>query len=177
MAHRYPSIVVAGHICVDIIPAWTQTVESISAVFRPGRLTEVGPAMVSTGGAVSNTGIALHRLGVPVRLMGKIGPDLTGSNRNDLFYLLENIIDPSAVIGRDYQLNNFLMSDGRLVSGIVVEDSPRVLVVQTATERLLLPKDEVEERKVANVSMMPEGIAEKLSFEELRDLIAFLRQK
>jgi putative heme-binding domain-containing protein len=108
---------------------------------------------------------------------GKIGPDLTGSNRNDLFYLLENIIDPSAVIGRDYQLNNFLMNDGRLVSGIVVEDSPRVFVVQTATERLVLPKDEVEERKVANVSMMPEGIAEKLSFEELRDLIAFLRQK
>jgi sugar/nucleoside kinase (ribokinase family) len=73
-----PSIIVAGHICVDIIPAWTQAVESFAATFKPGRLNEVGPALVSTGGAVSNTGIALHRLGVPVRLMGKVGPDLFG---------------------------------------------------------------------------------------------------
>jgi sugar/nucleoside kinase (ribokinase family) len=78
MSHQHPSIIVAGHICVDIIPAWTQAVESFAAIFKPGRLSEVGPALVSTGGAVSNTGIALHRLGVPVRLMGKVGPDLFG---------------------------------------------------------------------------------------------------
>jgi len=63
---------------VDIIPAWSQAVASFSSIFTPGKLTEVGPALVSTGGAVSNTGIALHRLGVPVRLMGKVGPDLFG---------------------------------------------------------------------------------------------------
>jgi sugar/nucleoside kinase (ribokinase family) len=102
MAHRHPSIVVAGHICVDIIPVWTQAVESIAAVFRPGRLTEVGPAMVSTGGAVSNTGIALHRLGVPVRLMGKIGPDLFGRAILDVVRSYDEaltegmIVDPNA---------------------------------------------------------------------------------
>lgn len=63
---------------MDIIPAWSQAVASFSSIFTPGKLTEVGPALVSTGGAVSNTGIALHRLGVPVRLMGKVGPDLFG---------------------------------------------------------------------------------------------------
>lgn len=63
---------------MDIIPAWPQTIESFAAAFKPGRLNEVGPALVSTGGAVSNTGIALHRLGVPVRMMGKVGPDLFG---------------------------------------------------------------------------------------------------
>ena len=47
-------------------------------LLRPGHLTIVGPAVVSTGGAVSNTGLALHRLGIPVRLMGKIGHDLFG---------------------------------------------------------------------------------------------------
>jgi putative membrane-bound dehydrogenase-like protein len=108
---------------------------------------------------------------------GKIGPDLTGSNRNDLHYVLENILDPSAVIGRDYQLNNLLLKDGRLVAGIIVEESPRALTVQTATERLVLAKDDIENRKVANVSMMPEGIAEKLTFEELRDLVGFLGKK
>ncbi|HAJ34594.1 MAG TPA: carbohydrate kinase family protein, partial [Chloroflexi bacterium] len=78
MSKSNPLIIVAGHICVDIIPAWPQAVESFAAVFKPGRLNEVGPALVSTGGAVSNTGIALHRLGVPVQLMGKVGPDLFG---------------------------------------------------------------------------------------------------
>ncbi len=100
--HRHPSIIVAGHICVDIIPAWTQAVESIAAIFRPGRLTEVGPALVSTGGAVSNTGIALHRLGVPVRLMGKIGPDLFGRAILDVVRSYDEaltegmIVDPEA---------------------------------------------------------------------------------
>lgn len=78
MSKTNPLIIVAGHICVDIIPAWPQAVESFAAVFKPGRLNEVGPALISTGGAVSNTGIALHRLGVPVQLMGKVGPDLFG---------------------------------------------------------------------------------------------------
>lgn len=78
MSNKNPLIIVAGHICVDIIPAWPQAVASFSSIFTPGKLTEVGPALVSTGGAVSNTGIALHRLGVPVRLMGKVGPDLFG---------------------------------------------------------------------------------------------------
>jgi sugar/nucleoside kinase (ribokinase family) len=71
-------ILVAGHICVDIIPAWPANAESLATTFVPGKLNLVGPAVVSTGGAVSNTGIALHRLGMPVQLMGKVGPDLFG---------------------------------------------------------------------------------------------------
>jgi sugar/nucleoside kinase (ribokinase family) len=66
---------VAGHICLDIIPTLSRNLE-----FEPGRLVEAGRAVLSTGGAVSNTGLALHRLGVPVQLMGKVGDDLFGSN-------------------------------------------------------------------------------------------------
>jgi sugar/nucleoside kinase (ribokinase family) len=66
-------IVVAGHICLDIIPALEG-----STWPEPGRLARIGPAAVSTGGAVANTGLALHRLGVPVRLMGKVGDDAFG---------------------------------------------------------------------------------------------------
>jgi sugar/nucleoside kinase (ribokinase family) len=73
-----PQIVVAGHICVDIIPAFGDTYVPLEMLLRPGRLTDVGPALLATGGAVSNTGLALHRLGVPVKLMGKIGADLFG---------------------------------------------------------------------------------------------------
>lgn len=66
--------VVAGHICLDIIPALTGE----SLTLAPGRLIETGPAVLATGGAVSNTGRALHRLGVNTSLMGKVGADLFG---------------------------------------------------------------------------------------------------
>ena len=65
--------VVAGHICLDVIPAIDHQI-----VLEPGRLFEVGPATIATGGAVSNTGVALQILGVPVVLMGKIGDDAFG---------------------------------------------------------------------------------------------------
>ena len=67
-------IVVAGHLCLDIIPAL-----GTGASLEPGRLVEVGPATISTGGAVSNVGVSLHKLGAQVRLVGKIGNDPFGS--------------------------------------------------------------------------------------------------
>ena len=62
--------VVAGHICLDIIPDIDH-----SFTLTPGRLFEVGAPTLATGGAVSNTGMAMHILGQPVTLMGKIGDD------------------------------------------------------------------------------------------------------
>ncbi len=66
-------VVVAGHICLDLIPR----LRGVPAL-DPGALTVVGPAVVSTGGAVGNTGLALHRLGTPVAMMGKLGTDPLG---------------------------------------------------------------------------------------------------
>jgi sugar/nucleoside kinase (ribokinase family) len=73
-----PSVIVAGHICLDVIPSFKRGANSLSELLVPGKLVDVGPAILSTGGAVANTGLALHRLGVPVRLMGKIGRDAFG---------------------------------------------------------------------------------------------------
>jgi sugar/nucleoside kinase (ribokinase family) len=71
--------VVAGHICLDIIPEMgSLPVDSFREAFRPGRLIEVGSAAMSTGGPVSNTGLALHRLGIPTHLIGKVGADPFG---------------------------------------------------------------------------------------------------
>ena len=73
------TVIVAGHICLDIIPQLTgMSREAFERSFTPGHLVECGPTALSTGGAVSNVGLALHRLGIPTRLMGKIGPDLFG---------------------------------------------------------------------------------------------------
>jgi sugar/nucleoside kinase (ribokinase family) len=65
--------VVAGHLCLDIIPELHGQV-----LFEPGRLIEAGPATIATGGAVSNTGQSLHKLGVNVKLIGKVGEGLFG---------------------------------------------------------------------------------------------------
>jgi len=73
-------IVVAGHICLDVIPRihGSNQGQSVAQLLVPGKLVDIGPAHLSTGGAVSNTGLALHRLGFSVKLMGKIGDDLFG---------------------------------------------------------------------------------------------------
>ncbi|MCS7049389.1 MAG: carbohydrate kinase family protein [Verrucomicrobiae bacterium] len=73
-----PEIVVAGHICLDIIPRFPRADVDYRAVMQPGKLVFVDPPVISTGGAVANTGLALHRLGVPTGLMGKVGDDLFG---------------------------------------------------------------------------------------------------
>ena len=71
--------VVAGHICLDVIPDLSTLPRGrLDVLFRPGRLLEVGPVTFSTGGAVSNTGLALNKLGIPTQLMGKIGDDMLG---------------------------------------------------------------------------------------------------
>ncbi len=72
--------IVAGHICLDIIPDLSmQTSDQFDAGFRPGRLVNIGPASITTGGVVSNTGLALHYLGIDTRLVAKVGADQFGS--------------------------------------------------------------------------------------------------
>jgi sugar/nucleoside kinase (ribokinase family) len=71
--------VVAGHLCLDVIPDLSGAASSaFEKIFLPGRLLEVGPATFCTGGPVSNTGLALHRLGITTQLMGKVGDDILG---------------------------------------------------------------------------------------------------
>lgn len=75
--------VVAGHICLDVIPGLDHLTGQ-AELFQPGRLVTAGPAIFSTGGAVSNTGIALYRLGISTRLIGKVGLDPFGGIVRDL---------------------------------------------------------------------------------------------
>lgn len=75
---QQPAIVSAGHICLDLIPQIESQRASISDLLPPGSLLNVGPVVTSTGGSVANTGGALHRLGAPVRMVGKVGDDPFG---------------------------------------------------------------------------------------------------
>jgi len=105
---------------------------------------------------------------------GDIGPDLTGANRTDLTYWLENILDPNAVLGRAYQMTTFLLVDGRVINGLVRSENEDAVTVQTATDELVLVKANIEQRKQSNVSLMPEGQLEPLSDQQVRQLFRYL---
>lgn len=72
-------VVVAGHLCADLIPFFSQEgTASLCEMVQPGKLNQVGPLQISTGGVVSNTGVALIKLGAETKLMGKVGQDQLG---------------------------------------------------------------------------------------------------
>jgi putative heme-binding domain-containing protein len=104
-----------------------------------------------------------------------VGPDLTGNGRASFEQLVSNVFDPSLVIGTAYQAVTVETSKGRSVTGIMVEDSARRLVLKTQGGKLeTVPRNEVEEMNVSRVSLMPEGIEKQLRPQEIADLFAFL---
>ena len=105
---------------------------------------------------------------------GKIGPDITGSDRRNLDYVLDNVLDPNGAIGKDYQFTTIHLKDGRVVAGMVAAENNSSLTVQTVTERIVLSKEDVVARNVLPISMMPEGLFSNLKKDELRDLVAYL---
>ena len=103
-----------------------------------------------------------------------IGPDLTGSNRGNLDYLLENVFDPSAVVGKDYQMTQVLTTGGRAIVGLLKEENDTAITLQTPTDLVTIPKDEIERRELSPLSLMPEGQFDQLPPEDVRDLVAYL---
>jgi putative membrane-bound dehydrogenase-like protein len=106
---------------------------------------------------------------------GKVGPDITGSNRADLGYLLENILDPSAVIPKEYAATIIETKSGRTVTGIVKGETPAAVTVVTANETLTIPLNEIETRLPTKVSMMPDDQLKPMSDHEVRSLFAYLQ--
>ena len=127
---------------------------------------------LARGRAVFNrTCLACHRL---YDAGGDVGPDLTGSDRANTDYILENVLDPSGAVSRDYTITNVATADGRLIAGIIREQDDASLVIQTANERIVVPREDIEAIKPTSASMMPEGQLEVLSDQEVRDLFAYL---
>jgi putative membrane-bound dehydrogenase-like protein len=104
----------------------------------------------------------------------QVGPDLTGSNRADLDYLLSNVLDPSALIGRDYLAHTVATEDGRVLTGIIRAEDKDTITLVTANETVTLPRSEVAERRPSELSMMPEDLWVPLSEHEVRSLVSYL---
>ncbi len=105
---------------------------------------------------------------------GEIGPDLTGSGRDNLDYLLENIVDPGATVSADFRMVVAAMRDGRVLNGLVRAQTPRTVTLQTQSEALILERSEIEALRPSSASLMPDGLLETLNSAEIRDLIAYL---
>jgi putative heme-binding domain-containing protein len=105
---------------------------------------------------------------------GDVGPELTGAQRHRLDYVLENMIDPSAIVATDYQVTILEIKDGRVLTAIIRQETPKTLTVQTQNERIVLLKDDIESRTQSPLSIMPEGLLSKLKDDEVRDLVAYL---
>ncbi len=104
----------------------------------------------------------------------QVGPDLTGSNRDNLDYLLENVVDPSAVVPADFRMSVVTLKDGRVLTGVVGGQAGRTLAVQTQTEPLTVERSEVDSVRPTAQSLMPDALLGELRDEQVRDLIAYL---
>ena len=94
---------------------------------------------------------------------GAIGPDLTGAGRENLDYLLENIVDPSATVTADFRMVVAALADGRVLNGIVRAKTDRTLTLQTQADALVLERREIERLDPSPASLMPEGLLGPLS--------------
>ena len=107
---------------------------------------------------------------------GKIGPDLTGSNRANLDYILLNSVDPSYDVPEGYKMVLIQTVDGRLVNGVVAEEDARRVVLKTVEQpQVVIAKEDIEARKISSKSMMPDGQLEQMKPQEMLDLIKYLR--
>jgi putative membrane-bound dehydrogenase-like protein len=105
-----------------------------------------------------------------------LGPDLTGADRGNLDFLLTSLVDPSAQIRKEYQSQTIALRDGRVLSGLVIDENDRVLtVIDSNRQKTAIARDLIEDSKPADVSLMPEGLLEKLTEPQIRDLFRYLQ--
>lgn len=107
---------------------------------------------------------------------GKIGPELPGSFE-DVDYLLQNILDPNAAIGKDYQQTFITTKNGQIVAGIIASEDERAVVLKTLGDPITVQRVDIAELKTSEQSMMPEGLLLALDEQGVRDLFRYLRQK
>lgn len=108
---------------------------------------------------------------------GAVAPDLTGADRGNVDFLLQNILDPNAILPNDFRLTIFKLKDGRVIAGVIAEQTEKMLTIQTAADRQLVERASIAESNTAAVSLMPEGLLPALGEDKARQLFAYLMSK
>ncbi|HYE33774.1 MAG TPA: PVC-type heme-binding CxxCH protein [Methylomirabilota bacterium] len=105
---------------------------------------------------------------------GEVGPDLTGSDRKNLAYLIDNVVDPSGLVPENFRASTVTLKDGRTINGVVGVTTDRTMVLQTATEKMTLDRTDIQSVEQSALSLMPEGLFDALEEKDLLDLVAYL---
>jgi putative heme-binding domain-containing protein len=106
-----------------------------------------------------------------------VGPDIAASGRGSFEQLLSNVFDPSLVIGAAYQAVTVRTVEGRVLTGLPVEDNPQRIVLKVQGGTLeTIPRDDVDAVQVSKVSLMPEELERQLTRQEIIDLFSYLAQ-
>ena len=149
--------------------------EQRSRIARLEKVFEEAPLWAYSAGAGREHFLRLcspcHRIGNDGN---RIGPELTGAGKNGVRYFLENIIDPDAVIGADFQMTTVETRNGDVMSGLVVSESPATLTIRTVTDQIVVAKDDIVQRRKSEKSLMPEGLLESLTDREQLELLKYL---
>lgn len=107
-----------------------------------------------------------------------VGPELTTANRGDLMFLLTSMVDPSAQVRKEFMRYNVLSDDGRIATGLLVEDSDAAVTLLTEkNERVTIARDEIEQIEPSQLSLMPEDILKPLRPQQVRDLFAYMQSQ
>jgi putative heme-binding domain-containing protein len=105
----------------------------------------------------------------------EVGPDITQNGRSSFEQLLSNVFDPSLVIGTGYQATIVVTKDGRVLTGLLVEDSAQRVQLKIQGGKVeTIPRDNVETQKLSELSLMPEGLENQLTEKEITDLFAYI---
>jgi putative membrane-bound dehydrogenase-like protein len=108
---------------------------------------------------------------------GDQGPDLTGSDRGDLDFLLLQVVDPSRMVGEPYRTTIVTTTDQRTIAGVVVAEDHESIRIKTGTGTYVLTRREIAERTQLRTSAMPEGLLSHLDESQIRDLVAYLQSR
>ncbi len=105
-----------------------------------------------------------------------LGPELNGADRGNLDFLLSSLVDPSSQIRSEYQAVQVALKDGRVLHGLLADRNDAGLsLIDAERKTAKLAKDEIEEVKLSEVSLMPEGLLDTLKDDEIRDLFRYLQ--
>ena len=105
-----------------------------------------------------------------------VGPDLTGAERKNRELLVQNIVDPSAVIRQEFMSHVAVTKDGQLLTGLLAESTAdTITLVDSKNQRTVLKRNDLEELKESPVSLMPEKLLDDLTDQQVRDLVAYLQ--
>lgn len=104
-----------------------------------------------------------------------VGPNLDGAERSTE-YLLVNIVDPNRVVGTPYFARTIVLKNGRIVTGILAEEDATTIRLKRENAVIeVIVKADIEEQSTSTKSLMPEGLPNNMTIQELRDLIGYLQ--